>query len=395
MAAQDRRWSRATRSVHVPVPQPDEQPVAPPLYQTATFAFDDAARYATALTAPDAGYSYTRYHNPTTAAFEGALVDLEGGAAALATASGMAAITTVLLTLAGPGDRVVSSRELYGGTYGLFSRLGERLRLDVALVDVGDHTAVDKALAEGARALYVETIANPTMAVADLPALAALADEHGVPLVVDNTVASPLLCRPLEHGASVVVHSATKYLGGHSDVVAGVAVFADADLHKQAWEVLIDTGPSADPFAAWLLLRGLKTLPLRMARHSETATAVAEFLTAQPKVDRVWFPGLATHPTHRVATRVLEGPSGFLSFEVAGGRDAARRFCESTTLGRLAASLGGPETLVSPPATTTHRQYDDAALAAAGIPPGMVRVSVGLEDASDLMDDFAAALHEI
>jgi methionine-gamma-lyase len=240
--------------------------------------------------------------------------------------------------------------------------------------------------------VYAETIANPTMTVADLPALADVAGSAGVPLVVDNTVASPYLCRPLELGADVVVHSATKYLGGHSDVVGGLALFADPALHQRAWRMVIELGSSADPFAAWLVLRGVKTLAVRMQRQVATAGQLAELLAGHEKVTCVYWPGLPGHPTHAVAGRVLDGYGALLSFDVAGGRAAGRRFIEATRLARLAPSLGGPETLVSHPASTTHRQLDAAALAAAGIGEGMVRVSVGLEDFADLAADFTDAL---
>lgn len=385
--------SLTTRAVHgVRTPPPAARPVATPIYQTSTFAFEDAGAYAASLGDPSHGAVYTRYGNPTTAALEATIADLEGGVGALAFASGMAAISTVLLTLAGAGDHVVASTALYGGTYSLLHEIAPRFGITTTFVDVGDPDAVARAITPQTRAIHVETIANPTMAVTDLPAVAAIAREAGVPLVVDNTVATPVLCRPLDHGASVVVHSATKYLNGHHDVVLGVAAFADEELRHRTWSLLLDLGGSADPFATWLALRGVKTLPLRMARHSANARAVAEHLAAHPAVTRVWWPGLPSHPTHQVATRVLDDFSGFLAFEVAGGREGGQRFTERGTLLIMAPSLGGHETLVTHPASTTHRQLDDAALDAAGITPGMVRMSVGLEDPEDLIADLDRAL---
>jgi cystathionine beta-lyase/cystathionine gamma-synthase len=228
--------------------------------------------------------------------------------------------------------------------------------------------------------------------VADLPALAGAAGEAGLPLVVDNTVASPYLCRPIEHGAAVVVHSATKYLGGHSDVVGGLALFADPERHDATWRAMIELGASPDPFAAWLVLRGVKTLALRMRAHGANARRLAELLDAHPKVARVHWPGLPGHPTAQLAAKLLDGDPGMLSFDLEGGRAAGRRFIEATRVAKLAASLGSTETLVSHPASTTHRQFSPEALAAAGIGEGMVRVSVGLEDADDLADDFTRAL---
>jgi cystathionine beta-lyase/cystathionine gamma-synthase len=388
-----RRLGFATRAVHgVRPPAGAEPPLAMPIWQTSTFSFDDAEHYAHTLRQPREGFVYTRYENPTSAALEATVAELEGAAQGMATASGMGAISAVLLSLAGAGDHLVAQRALYGGTYSLLTTVAARLGIEVSLVDVADLAGVEAALRPTTRALYAETIANPTMAVADLPALAKLAGAAGVPLVVDNTVASPYLCRPVEHGAAVVVHSATKYLGGHNDVVGGLALFADAELHNRAWHTMIDLGASADPFASWLVLRGVKTLALRMRCHSANAAALSELLAGHPKVTGVHWPGLPAHPSHEVAARVLDGFGGFLSFDLAGGRDAGRRFIEATRLAKLAPSLGGPETLVSHPASTTHRQLDAAALAAAGIGSGMVRVSCGLEDAEDLIADFTDAL---
>jgi methionine-gamma-lyase len=382
----------ATRAVHgVAVPPVEQRPAAPPLYQTSTFAFDDAEAYAAALSDPGHGYVYSRYENPTTAALERCVADLEGGAAALAFASGMAAISTTLLALAA-GGRIVAQRDVYGGTYSLLETVLPRLGTSVAFASGDDPAALEAELAGGAAVLYLETIANPTMRVADLPALAELAHRHGACLVVDNTVASPVLCRPLEHGADVVLHSSTKYLGGHSDVVGGLAVFADEGDRRAAWDLLIDLGGCADPFASWLVLRGLRTLELRLQRHGANAGALAERLAAHPDVERVHWPGLASHRSAEVAERVLDGPGGFLSFDLAGGRAAGRRFVEAVGLAAQAPSLGGPQTLVSHPVSTTHRQLDEAALVAAGVGHGMVRVFAGLEDANDLVGDFTQAL---
>ena len=383
----------ATRAVHgVRGELPAERPLAMPIWQTSAFSFDDAEHYAHTLRQPREGFVYTRYENPTTAALEATVAGLEGAAQGMAAASGMGAISAVLLSLAGAGDHLVVQRALYGGTYSLLTTIAARLGVAVSLVDTADLGEVEAAIRPATRAVYAETIANPTMTVADLPALAKLTVAHGVPLVVDNTVASPYLCRPIEHGATVVVHSATKYLSGHNDVIGGLALFADPDLHRRAWHTMIDLGASADPFAAWLVLRGVKTLALRMERHSANAAAVAGLLAGHQKVTRVYWPGLPDHPSHEVAGRVLDGYGGFLAFDLGGGRAAGRRFTEATRLALLAPSLGGAETLVSHPASTTHRQLDAAALAAAGIGEGMVRVSVGLEDADDLIDDLKRAL---
>jgi cystathionine beta-lyase/cystathionine gamma-synthase len=383
----------ATRAIHAGrLPMPAEPPLAAPIWQTSTFVFDDAEHYAHTLHQPREGYVYTRYENPTTAALEATVANLEGAAEGLATASGMGAIATVLLSLAGTGEHVVAQRDLCGGTYSLLAHTAPRFGIEVSFVDAGDPDAVRAAVGPTTRAIYAETVANPTMNVADLPALAGAAGEAGLPLVVDNTVASPYLCRPIEHGAAVVVHSATKYLGGHSDVVGGLALFADPERHDAAWRTMIELGASPDPFAAWLVLRGVKTLALRMRAHGANARRLADLLDAHPKVARVHWPGLPSHPTAQLAAKLLDGDPGMLSFDLEGGRAAGRRFIEATRVAKLAASLGSTETLVSHPASTTHRQLSPEALAAAGIGEGMVRVSVGLEDADDLADDFTRAL---
>jgi O-acetylhomoserine/O-acetylserine sulfhydrylase-like pyridoxal-dependent enzyme len=386
----------STRAIHAGggQPLPAERSLATPIWQTSTFAFDDAEHYAHTLRQPREGFVYTRYENPTTAVLEATVADLEGAAEGLATASGMGAIATAVLSLAGAGDHLVAQRDLYGGTFSLLAHVAPRFGIDVTFVDAADPDAARAALRPTTRAVYAETIANPTMTVADLPGLAEVAADAGVPLVVDNTVASPYLCRPIEHGAAVVVHSATKYLGGHNDVVGGIALFAEPDRHAAAWRELLDLGACADPFAAWLVLRGVRTLALRMRRHGENARLLAELLDAHPKVERVYWPGLPGHPTHRLAAKLLDGDPGLLSFDLAGGRDAGRRFIEATRVAALAPSLGGLETLVSHPASTTHRQLDADALAAAGIGAGMVRVSVGLEDGPDLAGDFTQALEQ-
>ena len=383
----------STRAIHAGgQPLPAERSLATPIWQTSTFAFDDAEHYAHTLRQPREGFVYTRYENPTTAVLEATVADLEGAAEGLATASGMGAIATVLLSLAGAGDHLVAQRDLYGGTFSLLAHVAPRFGIDVTFVDAADPDAARAALRPSTRAVYAETIANPTMTVADLPGLAEVAADAGVPLVVDNTVASPYLCRPIEHGAAVVVHSATKYLGGHNDVVGGIALFAEPDRHAAAWRELLDLGACADPFAAWLVLRGVRTLALRMRRHGENARLLAELLDAHPKVERVYWPGLEDHPTHQLAAKLLDGDPGLLSFDLRGGRDAGRRFIEATRVAALAPSLGTVETLVSHPASTTHRQLTDEQRQAAGAGSDVVRLSIGIEDVADIIADLKQGL---
>ena len=368
------------------------RPLSVPIYQSSVFAFDDAAACARALDDPGAGFAYSRYANPTTQALEAVAADLEGGAAALATSSGMGAINAVLLASLRPGDHVIAQRCLYGGTFAVFATLAARYNIDVSYISGREASEVTAALRPASRLLFLETIANPTIAVSDLPALIAAGHEAGLTCVVDNTFATPALCRPIEHGADIVVHSATKYLGGHDDVTLGLVVSASEQAHRPLWKYTVELGVAADPFAAWLTLRGLKTLSLRMERHCANAEHLARRLAAHRGVKHVYWPGLPDHPDHAIARRLLTGFGGMLAFDLAGGRDAGLAFVEGLRLAALAPSLGGAETLVLHPASTSHRQMDPASLSAAGIGEGSIRVSAGLEHPDDLWADFEQAL---
>jgi methionine-gamma-lyase len=383
-----------TRAIHAPLPDlGPSRPLSVPIYQSSTFAFPDAASCAAALSDPDApGYAYSRYRNPTAHALEAAVADLEGGADALATSSGMGAINAVLFGLLRSGDHVIAQRTLYGGTFSVFTDLARRYGIEVSFISGRDPVELAAALRPTTRLLYAETIANPTAAVGDLAALLPAARAAGLITVVDNTFATPLLCRPIEHGADIVVHSATKYLGGHDDVTLGLIVTADHDRFRELWQHTTELGVAADPFAAWLTLRGLKTLALRIARHCASAATLAARLDAHPAVSAVHWPGLPGHPDHEVATSLLADYGGVLAFELAGGRAAGLEFVAALRLAALAPSLGGTETLVLHPASTSHRQLDEDGLRAAGIGPGLIRVSVGLEHPDDIWADFAGAL---
>jgi cystathionine beta-lyase/cystathionine gamma-synthase len=382
-----------TRAIHVPVPEPGpSRPVSVPIYQTSAFSFSDPAACADALNDPAAGHAYSRYRNPTTQALENALADLEGGTGAIATSSGMGAINAVLLSQLRAGDHVIAQRCLYGGTFAVFADLAARYGIEVSYIDGRDAVELGAVLRPGSRLLYLETIANPTAAVGDLAGLLAASRAAGLTTVVDNTFATPLLCRPIEHGADIVVHSATKYLGGHDDVTLGIIVVASQDRYRPLWQHTTDLGVAADPFAAWLTLRGLKTLALRMDRHCATAGYLAGQLDAHPAVARVHWPGLPGHPDHDVAAALLSGFGGVLAFDLAGGRAAGLAFVAALRVALLAPSLGGAETLVLHPASTSHRQLDAAGLRAAGITEGSIRVSAGLEHPEDLWADVAQAL---
>ena len=370
-------------------PQP---PVNVPIYATSTFAVADATELAELLEFERPGHSYTRYSNPTHEALELALAELEGGEAGLVTASGMAAIHAVILSICRTGDEIVVPGAVYGGTIGLARSILARSGIGHRVVDTTDAAAVEAAIGPNTKLLWLETISNPTTAMADVAALAELAHARGVMVVVDNTFASPALATPLALGADVVVHSTTKYVGGHSDLMGGAAI-GSADRMQDARHAMVNAGGNASPWEAFLALRGLKTLAVRMERHSANALAVATALEGAPGVAAVRYPGLPSHPQHELACRVLRGgmAGGMLALELAGGRAEGERFLDRVRVAVHATSLGSVETLVSHPASSSHRQLTDADLAAAGLTPGTIRVSIGLEDAEDLVADLVAA----
>jgi cystathionine gamma-synthase len=374
------------------VPNAPQPPLNVPIYQTATFEVADAAELAELLEFARPGHSYTRYSNPTHAALEGAVAELEGAEAGLATASGMAAIHGVVLSVVRSGEDLVVPRAVYGGMVGLARSVLERSGIAHRSVDTTDLAQVEAAIGPRTRLIWLETISNPTTAVADVAAIAELAHGRGVLLAVDNTFASPALATPLALGADLVVHSSTKYIGGHSDLIGGV-LLGSAERVAAARSIVINAGGNAAPFEAFLALRGLKTLALRMERHSANALAVARALEGAPGVSRVLYPGLASHPQHELAMRTLcDGMAGgMLAVELSGGRRHGERFLERVRVAVHATSLGGVETLVSHPASSSHRQLSDEDLAAAGLTPGMVRVSIGLEDEADLVEDLRGA----
>ncbi|MFE7552411.1 trans-sulfuration enzyme family protein [Streptomyces gardneri] len=382
-----------TLAVHPPhVEITGSRPLGVPLHQGHVFAFDSADALAEAFTSPDA-FMYSRHGNPTVRTLEDAVARLEGGAAGLSFASGMGAISGILHALLGSGGHVIAQTCLYGGTYAVLTDLATRWGVDVTYVSGTDPDEVREALRPETRLLYLETIANPTTRVSDLPALAAVAGEAGVPVVVDNTFASPLLCRPLQHGADIVVHSATKYLAGHADVLGGMAVFKDPELHRSVRRHTVEQGASTDPFAAWLTLRGMQTLSLRIARQCANAAELGARLAAHPAVAAVRHPALASHPDREIAARLLpDGGGGVISVDLAGGREAGRIFVEAVRVASLSVSLGDVKTLVMHPASTSHHQLDAEALAVAGIGPGTVRISVGIEHVEDLWTDLEQAL---
>jgi methionine-gamma-lyase len=377
----------STRAIHGQPPRSDVpgEPVVAPIVAASTFVLADAAETERVMTEEEYGYLYSRLRNPTVEDVNAVIADLEGAEAALAFSSGMAAITAALVTTLERGDTLLAAKQLYGNTYGLIETLVRRLGVEVVYADVTD-TAAWNAPVE---VRYVETMANPGFPLADIAALAA-GKGDGI-LIVDNTFASPALCRPLELGADLVCESATKYLNGHHDVTAGV-IAGGRERIERARLHLVDTGAVLDPFPAFLLRRGLKTLAMRVQRASANALALARFLEQHRKVSRVMYAGLESYPQHELALRQLADSGALLAFEVSGGREAAERFFDALELCLRASSLGGVDTVLLHPASTSHRQFSDEQLAALGISPGLLRVSVGCEDADDIVADFEQAL---
>jgi len=384
-------WKSATVAIHAGTERHGiGTEVGLPISRTSNFTFCNTEEMKLWAAGKSKAYIYTRYGNPTLAVVEAKLAALEGGEAAVVTASGMAAISSALLAHLSTGDEVIASTQLYGGTYRLMRDTLPRLGIRVRHVEC-DLGGIERMVTPLTRVLYVESPTNPTLRLVDLEKAAGFARQHGLVSMVDNTFATPLLQKPLGLGFDVVLHSATKYLAGHSDVIAGAAV-GSRERIKEVRQAVIYLGGSMDPEAAFLLDRGIKSLGVRVPRHCENAMEVARFLEKHPKVARVHYPGLKSHPDHALARRQMRGFGGMMAFDMKGGLGAARRFCDRVRLFLLAASLGGVESLVILPAYTSHYNMSPAELKAAGVTPGTVRVSVGLEDADDLIADLRQAL---
>ena len=369
-----------------------------PIYQTSTFVFDSCEQGGRRFAGAEAGYIYTRLGNPTVSVLENKVAALEGGEACVAAASGMGAISSALWTIAGAGKHIVADGTLYGCTFALLNHGMSRYGVEVSFVDTSDLAAVKAALKENTCAVYLETPANPNLKITDIAAVAEVAHAYNpaIKVVCDNTFASPALQNPLALGADVVVHSATKYLNGHGDVIAGFVVGkADFIGEVRMFGLKDMTGAVMDPFAAYLILRGLKTLEIRMERHCANAKAIAEFLDQHPAVEKVYYPGLKNHVGHDIAARQMKDFGGMLSFEVKGGRAAGTKLVNSLHLITVAVSLGDAETLIEHPASMTHSTYTEEELAASGIPAGLIRLSAGLENAEDIIADLEQALAQL
>ena len=366
-------------------PDPATGAVITPIYQTSTYVQDELGKHK--------GYEYGRTQNPTRMALERNLAAMEGGKAGFAFASGMAAIGAVTMLLKA-GDHVLVSENVYGGTFRLFEKVLRRYELSFSYVDTTRLDLVEQAIQPSTRMLFVETPTNPLLTLTDLRAAADLAHRHNLRLVVDNTFASPAIQRPIESGADLVVHSTTKYLNGHSDSIGGAVIAIRDDDIEWLRFVQNSAGAILGPFDSWLVLRGTKTLPLRMAQHCRNGQALAEFLSDHKKVRRVYYPGLASHPQHELASRQMQGFGGMLSFEL-GSLEDARRLLNGVRLLALAESLGGVESLISHPATMTHASVPTERLTALGITGALVRISAGVEDIDDLREDLAQALERV
>jgi methionine-gamma-lyase len=382
----------ATRLVHAGALKDEYGSVVPPIYQTSTFAFDSAEQGASRFAGESDGYIYTRIGNPTVHAFEDCINALEGGAGAIATSSGMAAVTTAFLALLRSGDHVVSTASVYGPSRVLLERHLSRYGVASSFVDTSDLAVVRAAIRPETRMVYVETPSNPMMQVTNIHAVAELAHDRRAALVVDSTFASPYLQRPLELGANVVLHSVTKFINGHADVVGGILVARDASTHDSLRQTMTLTGCCMDPHQAFLAHRGLKTLALRVDQAQASAAEVARWLERRPEVAWVRYLGLASHPQHELARRQMRGFGTMISFELRGGIEAGRRLMNRVKLATLAVSLGGVETLIEHPASMTHSGVQAEERLAAGISDGLVRLSVGIEDVRDLIADLEQAL---
>jgi O-acetylhomoserine (thiol)-lyase len=415
--------TRALHAGHTPDAETGARAV--PIYQTTSYVFEDTAHAARLFALEEFGNIYTRIMNPTTDVLEQRVAALEGGVAGLAFASGMGAISAALLTLCSEGDEIVSTTRLYGGTVTLFSNTLPRMGIHTIWVDSDEAEDFEAAITDRTKAVYLETIGNPKLAVPDLAGIARVAHAHGVPVLIDNTTASPALCRPIEHGVDIVLHSLTKYLGGHGNSIGGIIVdggrfpwdsgrFAefvepDPSYHglrfyetfgemtyavRTRVRLLRDLGACLSPFNAFLILQGVETLSLRMARHSENALAVAQFLQVHPKVSWVLYPGLDSHPSYERAIQYLpDGASGLVGFGVQGGMEAGRAFIEHLRLFSHLANIGDARSLAIHPASTTHQQLSEEEQFAAGVTPDFVRLSIGIETLDDILADLDQALN--
>lgn len=392
MSEHDPDWSLETVAVRVGHRRSAEGEHSEPIYATSSFVFDSAAEAAARFAGETAGNIYSRFTNPTVRAFEERLAAMEGGEVSVATASGMSAILATCMGLLTQGDHVVSSRSIFGSTTVLFNKYLARFGIQTDYADLTALADWESRITPATRMLFLETPSNPLTEVADIAALAALAHRNDCVLVVDNCFCTPALQRPLDLGADIVIHSATKYLDGQGRAVGGAVVGDRKMVGEEIYGVLRTAGPTMSPFAAWIFLKGLETLALRMQAHSAGAQQLAEWLVAQPHVERVYFPGLASHPQQALARQQQRAPGGIVAFDVAGGKAGAWGVIDATRMLSITANLGDTKTTITHPATTTHGRLSIEERAAAGIGDGLIRVAVGLEAFADIRDDLARGL---
>ncbi len=393
----EKKYGFSTRQIHAGYEANKYGALATPIYQTSTFIFDSAEQGGRRFALEEDGYIYTRLGNPTTTSLEKKVADLEGGEACVAMSSGIGAITSAIWSILAAGDHVVAGKTLYGCTFAYITHGLTRYGVDVTMVDTRDPQNIKDAMRENTKMVYLETPANPNMYIADIEAIAKIAHEvEGCKVVVDNTYATPYITRPLELGADVVVHSATKYLNGHGDVIAGFAVGSQEFMDEVRFFGLKDmTGAVLGPFEAFLINRGLKTLDLRMEKHCANAQKVAEFLEGHPVVEKVMYPGLKSFDQYELAQKQMRLPGAMIAFEIKGGVEAGAKLMNSVELCTLAVSLGDAETLIQHPASMTHSPYTPEERAESDIAEGLVRLSVGLEDPEDIIADLKQALDQL
>ena len=366
-----------------------------PIYQTSTFQFESAEDGARCFTGESDGYIYTRLGNPTIKVLENIVADLENGYGGIATSSGMGAVSTVYMALLNQGDHIVSSSAVYGPSRTLIESHFSRFGVESTYVDTSDIENVKRSIKPNTKVLYVETPANPTISITDLKACAEISKQHNITFVVDNTFASPYLQQPIRFGADVVLHSITKFINGHADVVGGIIIAANKELYDRIHSMMTSLGCNMDPHQAYLVIRGLKTLSLRVERAQANAMEIAQFLENHPKVEWVRYPGLRTHPQYELAKKQMKGPGSMISFGLKGGLEAGRKLMNSVKLAILAVSLGGVETLIEHPASMTHSKVSEEEKRKSGISNGLVRYSVGIEDVADLIEDLKQALEKV
>ena len=366
-----------------------------PIYQTSTFKFRDADHGARCFSGEEKGYIYTRLGNPTIEDLEVTVAELENGYASLAVASGMAAVNTVYLTVLGAGDHMIGHNALYGPSRGIMEKLYPKYGIESDFVDATKIEEIEKAIKPNTKLLYLETPANPTMGITDLKAATELAHKHGIIVCVDNTFCSPYLQTPFDFGVDIVLHSMTKFINGHADIVGGIVIAKEKALFDEMKFVMLNMGFNMDPHQAFLVRRGLKTLAIRIDRAQESSIKVADYLEAHPKVDWVLYPGLKSHPQYELGVKQMRGPGAMISFEVKGGIEAGKKVMNKVKLALLAVSLGGIESLIQHPASMTHSKLSPEARLSSGITDGLIRLSIGIEDVDDIISDLEQALSKV